>query len=201
MENEIKTTESNETQTNETTEKSEDVKEDKSVEDKSVQSDETSENLKVAVAKYREELKKYKGVDPEEYKKLVEERQQAEEKEKMRKWKYEELLNEYKSKLDEAKKYEDFYNSNVQREQGKLEWLIQNITEEKREFVNKIISKTNDVFEKVEIVSELIPTFKKPDFSSAPWSESKSTDIKNDLEQAKAKGDISWLIANARPLN
>lgn len=196
------TTETNEeVQTNETTQQWEVTESNESNWDESVQSEEASENLKVAVAKYREELKKYKWVDPEEYKKLVEERQQAEEKERLRKGKYEDVINEYKSKLEEAKKYETFYQANVQREEWKLEWLMQNVPEDKKDIVNKIIWKSDNVFEKVEILNELLPTFKKPDFSSAPWSESKSTDLKNDLEEAKAKWDIRWLIFNAKAKN
>jgi len=41
--------------------------------------------LKKALAKQRAELKKYKGIDPDEYKNLVKEKQSLEEKEKLKK--------------------------------------------------------------------------------------------------------------------
>jgi len=131
----------------------------------------TLDNLKKALAKQRAELKKYKGIDPDEYKNLVKEKQSLEEKEKLKKWKYEEIINDYKSKLEETEKYKSFYEANVQREEWKLEWLLQNVPQEKKGFVEKIIWKAENVFEKVELLNELIPTFQKQDFIANPWSE------------------------------
>lgn len=119
------------------------------------------------LAALKEERNKYKGVDPEEYERLKKERHEMEEKDKLKKGKYEEVINGLKEELSESKQYKEFYEQNLAKAEGKLEALIEQVPEEKRDFVNKVID-GKDVFTKTDLVKELIPTFKKQDFSSTP---------------------------------
>jgi hypothetical protein len=69
----------------------------------------------------KEARNKSKGVDKSEYDELKKFRDDSEKKEKMKKGKYEEIINDLESKISESSKYKDFYDNHLVRQEGVLE--------------------------------------------------------------------------------
>lgn len=154
------------------------------------------ENMQAALREEREKLKKYKDIDPDHYRELLKEKENAEEKEKLRKGKYEEVISELKGKVEESTKYKDFYESHLTKQEGVFEWLMSQVPEDKKTLVEKVTKNASNIIEKVEILNDLLPSFKQPDFSATPNGSDRANPT-NELEQAKKKWDIFGMIANA----
>jgi len=138
--------------------------------------------------------------DLEELNKLREEKKKMEDKKLKEKWKYEELLKEKETELEELKKqiegvvwYKEKYTSFMEKQ---LETKIDEFPEEKKEFIKKLIE-----WKEHESQLELLEWFKKEfggdSFWWIPKTEWEPPKNNTEFDEAKKKWDISSMLSNA----
>ena len=84
------------------------------------------------------------------------EKKEREEKKQKEKGKYEELLATKQKELDEATKRAELYNTYESTKLAELEVKLENVPEDKRETVKKLLDKTESLKEKGDIISMFI---------------------------------------------
>jgi len=150
----------------------------------------------------RDKLDSMESDGNKELEELRNEKKAREEAEAKKKGKYEDLLTQKDKELEETKakissveekatKYDTFLAK-------QLDEKITQIPEEKKEFVNKLLSwKSSE--EQLELMDGFISEFWKPkDFKAVPkdWGKWVNSDTTK-FEEAKKSGNISDMIANA----
>ena len=163
-------------------------------EEKETESSDVERNKTLAIQQERERRKEAEAKLREYEKKEAD----AIEKDKIKKWRYEEVLNEQKAKIeayekerDELMSYRDNYSKLLD---SQVEAEFAKIPEAKKDFAKKLIEwKSHN--DKLEIVKEFASTFWNYD-ANPKWSKIANTDL-SWFEQAKSNNDIRWMIANA----
>lgn len=153
------------------------------------------ENKAIALKQEREKRKELEN-------KLQEfEKEKADliEKEKIKKWKHEEVINEQKTRLQELE-WQLNELSAIKEEYTKLmDWQLQSemwkIPEAKKDFVQKAIS-WKSFSEQMEFVKEFSSAFWDYTANTSPWK-NLTGDKTSAFEQAKATWDISQMLKNA----
>lgn len=116
------------------------------------------------------------------------------EKDKLKKWKYEEViaekeakLSEYEQKLAELSPYKEKFETTMQKQ---IDELSIKIPEWKREFVNKLIDwKTHD--QKVEILSEFAKEYKE----YSPNAQRSNASLDQWVKPTNSKDAIKWIAS------
>lgn len=154
-------------------------------------------------AKYKADIEAMR-IEKEELETYRKEKATREEKDKISKGKQNEVIEEYKKKLEELEwelpKYKSYYEKEVERKQAELDKQIETIPDDRKGFINKVLSKADSVDEKIELLGELtkqIPNerWKEPT-QSTKWHWAVS-----EYEVAKWKRDVFAMISNAPTKN
>lgn len=148
-------------------------------------------------AKYKADIEAMR-IEKEELEAYRKEKATREEKDKISKGKQNEVIEEYKKKFEdiepEFNKYKSYYEKEVERKTLKVTEQLEAIPETEREFVSNILSKTNDVDEKLDLLKGLNDRFWiKKDRWKEPWEKKppeKLTDFEA-LQEKKKNGKLS----------
>lgn len=159
---------------------------------------EIERNKTIALKKEREESEKSKA-ELEELRKF---KQDLEEKEAKKKWQYEELLSkkdeELKSLSEKAKLYDQLMEEQTNKIKTELEWLMSSIPSDILEEHNIFLEDLSDE-KKIAYLKKISEVKKEAFDNKTEWWDTKVNTL-SEYEQAKAKGDIKWMLKYAPKL-
>jgi len=151
-----------------------------------------SDNLKVALQQERQARKELS----EKLAIFEKEKQDMEEKEKMKKGKYEEVISEYKTKLDpleqKAKAYDELIAKQTQEMQEQFKKIEKEIPQTLKDKYTGIIDNLS-IEKKVSFYKNLLEDTKKEAFTQTPWVNSAWSDGSADEAKAKALGFNAYM--------
>ena len=167
--------------------------------EKDVKIEELAENYKKAMLQERTEKKEVVTKLSEYEAQLAEyKRKDAElqEKEKLKKGKYEEVIEEQKAKLSELEKKALAYDELIAKRNTALEWEVKTLKEQIPEALqnkySNIIDKL-DLDERVSFYKNILEDIKWQDYSTKPWNDWVSAKWDVEMEQAKSKW-FDWFM-------
>ncbi len=165
--------------------------------------DDNNSSATVPSFRLKEEADKRRALEEElaSYKKKESEAAEAK---KLEEWKYQELLAEKSTALEQANaqlesltSFKQWIEDNASK---KLEEKMKDIPEDKRSFVDKIIEGKN-VVEQLDLVREYARDLKKNTYDVNPSAQGKAEPTTNDYKSALKNGDINSALDNAPKLN
>ena len=155
------------------------------------------ENMQAENKRKTEKLEELKGLsktNQEELDSFRKDKEAKVEKDKIAKWKQNEVIEEMKTKYADYDELKTYREESIAKKEAHIQEQLEKIPADEKEFVSKILSNAKSVSEKQELLDSLITKFwEKKDRGKEPTQKKKASDPTelDRLKEKKENGKLS----------